>query len=240
MFNQAKSAIATPLHANAVPRGTSPRSRGGTAAVLAGALICLTPSQVTADLNADRSPPDRYRIDAVNSNGEVELVHVLERLQDAPRLIQLSGVNLYFNGFGYHSDLELWKQSDHWATPEEFLARGAGDCEDFAIAKYFALRALGVPDDHMFIAYVYDLSINASHMILVYRRPGAPDLVLDNRTSLILSLSEHKDLVPVYGFNATGAFLLSASATSRSRTQRPISYLHPRWAEILNKVPGGL
>jgi predicted transglutaminase-like cysteine proteinase len=148
---------------------------------------------------------------------------MLEHLPAAPWLIELYGVNSSFNSFAYRSDRALWKRPDYWASPVEFLDQRAGDCEDFAIAKYFALRALGIPDDQILIAHVFDLTVNASHLILLYGRPGAPDLALDNRTSLILRLGQHENSVPVYGFNATGAFLLSAAAQPRIRSQRQIA-----------------
>ncbi|WP_237707120.1 transglutaminase-like cysteine peptidase [Pseudoalteromonas sp. BSi20652] len=47
----------------------------------------------------------------------------------------------------------LWKQNDYWTTPLETLGRGLGDCEDYAIAKYISLRALGVIDDKLRLIY---------------------------------------------------------------------------------------
>ena len=42
---------------------------------------------------------------------------------------------------------------DYWATPVESLRKGEADCEDYAIAKYFTLRQLGVADDKLRITY---------------------------------------------------------------------------------------
>lgn len=242
MSHRVNSATKSPLPWKAVRRSTGlPSSwmQREIAFVLLGALICLTPLYVTADSDDERSLFNGHHIDVPYSTRDIELGRVLERLQDAPQLIQLYGVNSYFNAFGYLSDGYLWERPDHWASPVEFLARGAGDCEDFAIAKYFALRSLGIPDDQIFIAYVWDVSINASHAILIYSRPGAPDLVLDNRTPLISTLSEHADLVPVYGFNVTGAFLMPTSGQPRISSHRRIPYFHPQWADILSKLPSG-
>ena len=50
------------------------------------------------------------------------------------------------------------------------LARGEGDCEDFAIAKYFTARTLGVPDNKLRITYVYikrRWKPNEAHMVLL-------------------------------------------------------------------------
>ena len=57
-------------------------------------------------------------------------------------------VNDFFNKHNkYKTDEELWHQKDYWATPLESLGVGMGDCEDYVIAKYFTLIALGVPED---------------------------------------------------------------------------------------------
>lgn len=57
---------------------------------------------------------------------------------------QLNQVNRFFNLVRFMDDIRVWGKEDYWATPVEFLGRNAGDCEDFAIAKYFTLRALGI------------------------------------------------------------------------------------------------
>ena len=51
----------------------------------------------------------------------------------------LKKVNDFFNTFRFIDDIIHWKQEDYWATPIEFIASGAGDCEDFSIAKYYTL-----------------------------------------------------------------------------------------------------
>ena len=46
------------------------------------------------------------------------------------------------------SDLAQHGQIDVWTSPLATLARGGGDCEDYAIAKFVALRRAGIaPDD---------------------------------------------------------------------------------------------
>ena len=63
---------------------------------------------------------------------------------------KLEAVNQYFNReLHFRSDAVLWKQSDYWATPIETLVQGAGDCEDFSLAKYFTLRKLGVSGERV-------------------------------------------------------------------------------------------
>ncbi|MDV7394930.1 transglutaminase-like cysteine peptidase, partial [Arthrospira platensis SPKY1] len=72
---------------------------------------------------------------------------------DAPG--QLARVNGFFNRrVRFEDDIVVWQQPDYWATPLEMLARGAGDCEDFAIAKYASLIVLGVPSERLRLIYV--------------------------------------------------------------------------------------
>ena len=46
-------------------------------------------------------------------------------------------------GCDFADDTEIWGEPDYWATVLETLGRGAGDCEDFSIAKYVTLKAMG-------------------------------------------------------------------------------------------------
>jgi predicted transglutaminase-like cysteine proteinase len=97
-------------------------------------------------------------------------------------------VNAAVNERTYRADNRLWGSSDYWATPAEFLSRG-GDCEDFAIAKYFLLRELGIPDEAMRIAVVRNVAKREMHAVLVVRTSSGA-FVLDNLAA---------DLVPVQG-----------------------------------------
>ena len=82
---------------------------------------------------------------------------------------QLKVVNLFFNRqMSYVEDIDLWHVVDYWETPVEALWKGAGDCEDYAIAKYFSLRHLGVSSDKLRITYVKALRQNRAHMVLTY------------------------------------------------------------------------
>jgi len=133
---------------------------------------------------------------------------------DSSELDRLALVNAFFNKtIRFGTDLEIWQQEDYWATPLETLGRGAGDCEDFAIAKYFSLLALGVPDTKLRFVYVralvqQDRALRVEpHMVLAYyKSPGADPLVLDNLASIIASASQRSDLTPVYSFNKEGYF----------------------------------
>ena len=145
---------------------------------------------------------------------------------------KLTEVNRFFNRqIRFTDDIGLWKQNDYWATPIEMLVKGAGDCEDYSIAKYFTLRRLGIPSDKLRITYVKALNYNQAHMVLTYyASPGAEPLVLDNLINEIKPASQRKDLLPVYAFNAEGLYL--PGSTSRKSDSKKLS----RWQDILKKM----
>ncbi len=144
--------------------------------------------------------------------GEVGVQHLRawqamsEGLQHASVDQQVTTVNTWMDeNVPYISDLQHWHVDDYWATPVEFIASHGGDCEDFAIAKYFTLRALGVAADQLRITYVEAIDLHQAHMILAYYpHPGQEPLILDSLVKRILPASQRPDLVPVYSFNAEG------------------------------------
>jgi predicted transglutaminase-like cysteine proteinase len=145
---------------------------------------------------------------------------------------KLNEVNRFFNRqIRFVDDIRLWNVNDYWATPIEMLIKGAGDCEDYSIAKYFTLRRLGIPSDKLRITYVKALNYNQAHMVLTYyASPSAEPLVLDNLINQIKPASQRKDLLPVYAFNAEGLYL-PGSSSKKSDTKKL-----SRWQDILKKM----
>ncbi|MDX1696198.1 MAG: transglutaminase-like cysteine peptidase [Ketobacteraceae bacterium] len=142
-----------------------------------------------------------------------QLVSELKGLDEAT---QLDAVNRFFNRVRFLDDQTHWRRGDYWATPIELLATNGGDCEDFAIAKYFTLKELGLPVDSMRLTYVKALELNQAHMVLTYyKQRGEPPLVLDNLTDRILPATERNDLVPVYSFNGDGLWKAKQQGDTR-------------------------
>lgn len=138
---------------------------------------------------------------------------LIEELRDQPIETKLGEINRFFNRFEYREDHEHWGEEDYWATPGEFIGTHKGDCEDFVIAKYFALRKLGVPDERLYLTYVKALRQNVAHMVLSYfPTPSSIPQILDNYNPQILRADRRKDLLPVYSFNARSLFLTNSSA----------------------------
>jgi len=121
---------------------------------------------------------------------------------------QIENVNNFFNLLRFVDDIKLWGVSNYWATPLEFLGANGGDCEDFAIAKYFTLLELGIPDKKMRITMVKAVTLDQYHMVVAYyETPGSVPLILDNINGKIKPATQRKDLIPVYSFNGKQLWL---------------------------------
>lgn len=115
-------------------------------------------------------------MDALALTAEWLELHTFLADMDMPE--KLRYVNSYFNKFPFMDDDSNWG-GPYWATPREFLTKGGGDCEDYSIAKYYALKALGVPPADMFITVVGYPEKKGMHAILVVI-DGENFYVLDN------------------------------------------------------------
>ncbi|KJF90467.1 transglutaminase-like cysteine peptidase [Photobacterium leiognathi] len=134
------------------------------------------------------------------------LIHDSQHLSERQKL---RAVNNFFNQFVFVSDQKLWGQEDYWATPYEFVGVGAGDCEDFSIAKYQALRDLDIPDKKLRLIYVKALELNQFHMVVAYyQTPSSVPVILDNLKGKILPATKRKDLLPIYSFNGNKLWLI--------------------------------
>ncbi len=123
----------------------------------------------------------------------------LEDLKGLPLNKMATRVNDIVNQVRYVTDSRNYGQNDYWATPVEFFAKG-GDCEDFAIAKYTALRALGVPEDRLRVAIVQDMQKNVPHAILiVYTDQGA--MILDNQIKTAVNADRVAHYKPIFSIN---------------------------------------
>lgn len=121
---------------------------------------------------------------------------------------RLEATNDFVNQFVFVDDIDHWQQEDFWATPLQTFVTGGGDCEDFSIAKYFTLTAMGMDEDKLRLTYVKALTLNQAHMVVsYYPTPKAIPLVLDNLNTRILPATERDDLLPVYSFNGKGLWL---------------------------------
>ncbi len=129
----------------------------------------------------------------------------IEFLRGLPMNKMVAGVNDIVNRVPYINDSEIYGKSDHWATPIEFMKNG-GDCEDFAITKYVALRALGVPEDRMRILVLQDMQKNIPHAILIVYTDNGP-VLLDNQIKTVTHVERVSHYKPIFSINREGWWL---------------------------------
>ena len=148
---------------------------------------------------------------------------------------RLEAVNGYFNRrIVFAEDMEVWGVADYWASPLEALEKGRGDCEDYAIAKYFSLLAMGMPAARLRLVYVRAQigGDSQAHMVLAYyAQPNAEPLILDNLISSVRPASRRPDLVPVFSFNSEGLW----QGVGGQSAGDPLARLS-RWREVLAKA----
>ncbi len=168
-----------------------------------------------------------------------KLVADTEKMADPEQHIQK--VNEFWNRrMQFMEDKDAWEQSDYWATPMESLGNGKGDCEDYAIAKYFTLLSAGMDVSQLRLIYVKARmggaasNITQAHMVLAYYSdPDAEPQILDNLLGDIRPASRRQDLSPVFSFNGQGIWAgVSASGSASSTSTKRLS----RWEELLARA----
>ena len=124
---------------------------------------------------------------------------LLDLAAQAPEA-QILAVDRFANALPWVEDSTLYGQADPWATPAEFLDAAAGDCEDFAIAKYVALARLGFAEERLRIALVYDKRRRLEHALAIVYWSGDA-LVLDSLADAPASHTKVTRYRPICSFN---------------------------------------
>ena len=153
---------------------------------------------------------------------------------------QLSAVNTFLHqSLTYMPDSMLYGVEDYWASPAELFTRQQGDCEDWAIASYISLRALGIPDAQLRLVYVRaqvgpaNSGLSQAHMVLAYYpETDAEPLIIDSLIQNILPASARTDLTPVFSFNSTGLWAGSGNQKSRQSATARLS----RWRDLVQRL----
>jgi predicted transglutaminase-like cysteine proteinase len=124
----------------------------------------------------------------------------------------------------YKSDMAQWGVADVWSPPlatndSGSFNTGFGDCEDFAIAKYVALRAAGVPASQMRVLLVHDNLARLDHAVLA-AQDDSHWYILDNRWMTAVEDSEVRQFTPLFALDEQGVKRL---ATPRVAEIQPMS-----------------
>jgi predicted transglutaminase-like cysteine proteinase len=164
------------------------------------------------------------------------LVELLQQAAALDEESRLDPINTWFNRrIVFRADDLARGEADHWASPLELLAAGHGDCEDYAIAKYFSLLASGMPVGKLRLVYVRAQvagNEGQAHMVLAYYpQPNAEPLILDNLVTSVRPASRRPDLTPVFSFNSEGLWQ-GVGTQSAGDPQARLS----RWRLVLTKA----
>lgn len=141
----------------------------------------------------------------------------LQKVSDIEKII---GVNSFFNNaIAYMPDIEAYFVSDYWATLQETIRNGFGDCDDIAIAKYTSLKNLGVED--VKLAYV-QANGSGAHMVC---KVGS--LILDNIQQTISTVDERYDLTIIFTFDDTHLMIRDKCLSAKDNLSK--------WRDLLDR-----
>ncbi len=160
---------------------------------------------------------------------------LINRLRNESDFKKILEVNRFVNQMRWVSDEYAWGEEDYWASPLEFFAKRMGDCEDYVISKYFALRRAGISDEKLYFTYTQVIGYDKVHMVLVYYPSAkAVPLVLDNINKKVLPGTHRNDLIPVYSFNAKSLFLAKQAGRGESIPGKDTQ--NKRWIDFLQNL----
>jgi predicted transglutaminase-like cysteine proteinase len=95
------------------------------------------------------------------------------------------------------TDMAQYGQIDVWSSPLVTFTTGAGDCEDYAIAKFVALRLAGMSPDDLRIVVLRD-TINGEGHAVAMARLDQHWLTLDNRRMAMVEDSDARNIRPLF------------------------------------------
>ena len=182
-----------------------------------------------------------------SSRAEAQWTQLASYINTLPASHRAGHVNLMLNGLRYASDMQTTGEEDHWDTPLEFIGRGAGDCEDFAIAKYFMLLEAGFAPELVRLAFVFytgdakalgaAAGPKRTHVVVLqYQHIGDRNPLVLDAVPQIVPLSEREDLHLVFEFGADGNHTSAVSESVVS--SRAISRMMAKWSEVLTRMRG--
>ena len=207
------------------------------------ALLALVSSVLAIDFDKLQSSLlQKYGASASANYAAWQLM--MTSIKDLSATEKIKRVNEFFNRrITWGDDQKVWGQADFWATPMDTLGKGMGDCEDFAIAKYYTLLNVGIPVAKLRLVYVKAKNGNAppgssggggeqAHMVMAYYpSPDSEPMIMDNMITDIRPASRRPDLQPVFSFNSEGIYS-GAGAQDSQADNAKLS----RWQDLLQRA----
>ncbi len=167
--------------------------------------------------------------ETVCSPAAARFAAIVKEAREHEGRVQFNFVNQRVNNaIRYTSDMTQWGTPDEWSPPladgKGSFETGLGDCEDYAIAKYVALRAAGVPARYLRVLLVRDNIAHLDHAVLAANEDGHW-YVLDNRWTGAVEDNDVHRFTPLFALDDQGVRLLVAlivpgGARERSREKR--------------------
>lgn len=160
-------------------------------------------------LTACRAQPDAC--ESVAAKRIIAIVDDAQRREGRARIGEINrAINL---AIAATSDKSQYGVEDRWASPLMTFTSGRGDCEDYVLAKYAALRAAGFAQDDLRFLIVRLPHSQGDHAVLSVRHEGRW-LILDNRRFAMLD-AVHLDATPLFALRENDLPLISAAAVNR-------------------------
>ena len=145
----------------------------------------------------------------------VQFLRLIEAVKSRSGRAQLDEANRAVNAaIRYVSDFAQHGEADRWSAPLATFATAKGDCEDYAIAKYVALRQAGFSPDELRLVLVRDRAVREDHAVLAARLEGRWQ-ILDNRHSELIEDSDAASFTPLFAINHRGVQLFAAPYAKR-------------------------
>lgn len=140
----------------------------------------------------------------------------MNKIKNQSLHVKLKALNNYINAITSLDDNPRNAMIDIWSTRAEFLSKGGGDCEDYAITKYYSLKDMGVSEKNMCLIVVKEKYSGYDHMVLgVWTKQNTPPLILDNLSFKVLPLNKRVDLAPSYCMNENGYFTIDKNGNTK-------------------------
>jgi predicted transglutaminase-like cysteine proteinase len=137
-------------------------------------------------------------------------LRLIEASRKLPDRARIERINRTINtAVRYISDHDQHGVPDVWTAPLATLSSGQGDCEDYAIAKYVALRHAGVSSADLRLLLVHDRVAHQDHAVVAVRHNGRW-LLLDNRHEVLIEQKDAWHFTPLFALDQQGVNLFAA------------------------------
>ena len=202
------------------PYGKSGEPFGLFTFVAPDSLVWFKWRKVADDIRAQEPALLRCLADATTcSPAAARFVEIVKEAREHEGRVRLNFVNQRENNaIRYTSDMTQWATPDEWSAPlgggKGSFETGLGDCEDYAIAKYVALRAAGVPAKQLRVLLVRDNIARLDHAVLAVSEEGRW-FILDNRWTAAVEDNDVRRFTPLLALDDQGVKLLAVPYASR-------------------------